>query len=372
MKHVALVVAVCIFLLPKSGFGIEFRRQVQDVRSLGMGNTGIAGAHTSGTIFYNPAALANIKEGWIDLPSVQAIYSKEAKSFYKDIAGKEFLESEEERKSFMEEYIGKEIYVQADVGISLFFNFDKKGITVGGNWIYERIYDYEVNNPIVPEIDAFERFDLIRQIGFSYPIGLGQFVLGLAAKTVERTEKTFVYTTSDLIAKKEFPVPDVPDVKDGKTANGRGVDIGILWRVPTRYRISFGAVWKSAVDMGDDVTNIPEESAVGLSTTHAFGLVRWSFALDLRDLSFKQGSEDDKSRNRRIHAGTELSMFPTSDLNYILSLRAGFNQGYLSTGAELRLGNSLVLGYARYNEEIGEHAGDKESERTAMFVSLGF
>ena len=347
MKAVVLAIVFYIFLFSVDGFSIEFRRSVQDIRSLGMGNTGIASANTSGTIFYN---LANITEGWIDIPSVQTIYSDKAKSFYQDIVEEKFLDSTRKLRSLINKYIGEDIYVQADVGVSFFYNVDSKGFTVGGNWIYERIYDYEINNPTAPEIDAFERYDTIKQIGLSYPIDRGEIVLGLAAKTVRRSEKTFVFTSDQLIAEEEFPVPEFPGVDDGETASGTGYAVGLLWRIPSPYRFVFGGVWRSEIDFDGEVTKIPEEGAVGLTMAHAFGIFRWTFALDLRDISYKQGSENDKNNNRRIHAGTELSIFPTSDLNYILSFRAGFNQGYQTTGAELRLGNSLVLGYARYTE----------------------
>ena len=372
MKNAVLAIVASVFLFPADGFGIEYRRQAQDVRSLGMGNTGIASAHTSSAIFYNPAVLANITEGWIDLPAVQAIYSDGAKSLYKDIQGSGFLETKKEQQDFMDKYIGEEVYIQADVGASFFFNVDPKGFTVGGNWLYERIYDYEVSNPPTPQIEAFERYDRIKQIGFSYPIGLGQIVLGVAGKVVRRSEKSFVFTTSQMLAEEKFPSPGFPDVNDGETADGHGWDIGFLWRIPTRYKWAVGGVWRKEVDLDEKVANVPEESAIGATMAHTFGVFRWTFALDLRDISFKQGSDGDRSKNRRVHTGMELSIFPTSDLNYLLSLRAGYNQGYPTTGAELRLGNLLVLGYARYTEETGEYGGEKGSKRTAWFVSFGF
>ncbi len=95
-------------------------------------------------------------------------------------------------------------------------------------------------------------------------------------------------------------------------------------------------------------------------------------AVDIRDITMNQGSEGDESWARRIHAGMELGMFPTSDLNYLLTVRGGYNQGYKTLGGEVRLGNSLVAGVTQYSEEVGEFAGDRENKRTAVYISFGF
>ena len=372
MKKINPIVLIFFLLVPSTIFGIEYRRQYQDYRSLAMGNTGIASANNSATIFYNPAALANITEGWMDFPDFQAIYSKEAESIYEDLQSGSFLDSSSEIATFMTKYMGKNIYAQVDIGTSFFFNADKKGLTIGGNMLAERIYEYKISNPAVPQIDAFERYDIIRQIGFSYPIGLGQFILGGTAKEVDRSEKSFTYTMLQADNGEDFPSSGFPGVSGGEKKKGTGYDVGFLWRFATPFRLVLGGVWRKKIDLGEDVTDLPEESALGITMAHSFGLFRWTFAVDVRDISYKQGSEDDVSLNRRVQAGTEFSMFPSSDMNYLLSVRGGYNQGYPSWGGEVRLGNFLVLGVAHYTEEIGEFAGETGNIRTAAFFSLGF
>ncbi|MBT4286192.1 MAG: hypothetical protein HOD92_02560 [Deltaproteobacteria bacterium] len=366
-----ILLSLYFILLFHTAFAIEYRRQFQDYRSLGMGNTGIASANNSATLFYNPAALANITDGWVDIPAIQATYSPEASAIYAEIQKGGFLETTEDQLAFMEEYMGKKIYVQVDAGINAFINLDKKGTTIGGNYMVERILDFDIQNPALPEIAGFERYDQMKLVGFSYPIGLGQFVLGLGAQTLIRKERSYVFTTTQALAGEAFPSIALTDVADGSSDTGTGYDVGFLFRFASPYRVVLAGVWRSGISM-DEATDIPPEAALGFTMAHEFGPFKWVMAIDVRDLTQEQGSEGDKSWARRIHGGMEFAMFPTSDLNYLLTVRGGYNQGYKSLGAEFRLGNSLVIGVAQFSEEVGEFAGDKENKRTAAYVSLGF
>lgn len=371
MKTKQLTFLLLLIIIPTLSLAIEYRRQFQDYRSLGMGNTGIASANNSATLFYNPAALANITDGWIDLAAAQVTYSPEAQEIYQEIQGGSFLETTEDQLAFMEEYMGKKIYVQVDAGINAFVNLDPKGFTVGGNYMVERILDFDVQNPTLPEIVGFERYDQIKMGGFSYPMGLGQFVLGLSYKSVIRKERSYTFTTTQALAGEEFPTIELTDVADGSSDTGGGYDVGFLFRFATPYRLVLGGVWRSGIAM-TGATPLHRETAIGITMAHEFGPFKFTLALDARDLSMEEGSEGDESWARRAHAGAELAMFPTSDLNYLLTIRGGYNQGYRSLGGEFRLGNFLVVGVAQYSEEIGEFAGDKENKRTAAYASIGF
>jgi len=111
---------------------------------------------------------------------------------------------------------------------------------------------------------------------------------------------------------------------------------------------------------------------LGFSTTHKFGVFKWVGAVDFRDLTTNWGSEGDVSINRRTHFGTELGIFPISDTTSFITLRAGYNQGYPSTGAEIAFfGHSLIIGYTQYTEETGEYAGQKPSARKVAYLSFG-
>lgn len=353
----------------------EYRRLGQDFRSLAMGNTGIASANNSAALFYNPAAMANIFNWWVDLPFIQITYSDDTKSLYDYATNiEEFsLETQAEREAFMDEFIGLNPYIKLDVGANFFANLTNKGLTLGANYTYEAVLDIEVANPNLPEIKMFGRLDNVRQAGISVPLGLGKWVLGVSVKTIERTEIDFSYGTSALI--NEDPFPNL--VEDGVKGIGTGYDVGFLYRSATAARIIVGGVWRQEILLGD-ATKIPEEVALGIATTHEFGIFRLTMAMDMRDITTKWGSEDDKSYNRRLHYGAEFGIFPQSKSSSWLTLRTGYNQGYIATGymgltgVEVSLGRGLVLGITKYIEETGEFAGQKPSPRTILYLAFGF
>ena len=362
------VFALLFCLLANNSFATEYRRFGQDFRAMAMGNTGIASTNSSAALFYNPAAMANISNWWVDLPMLEISYSDDAKDLIDQARSGSFsLDTQQEQFDFMDSFVGKRPYVKFDLSTNLFINLTKKGMTFGYNYTYEAILDIEVRNPSLPEIHTFARLDNIRQAGLSVPIGLGKWVIGGTYKTVDRQEVDFIYGMSDALENKAFPTMD----SAGGKGYGTGYDIGFLYRTPSEARIIIGGVWRKEI-LFDEVTKIPEESALGISMTHNFGLVRWLTAIDIRDLSIKAGSENEKSYNRRLHYGTEIGILPLSENSSWISIRGGYNQGYKSYGAEISLGHAMILGATKYSEETGEYAGQKPSSRTVLYFSLGF
>ena len=354
---------------------IEYRRIGQDYRSLAMGNTGIASANTSAALFYNPAAMANIFSWWVDLPFIQVAYSDDAQTLveYLDEPSDFTLETQADRQEFMEEFVGLNPYLKLDWGINGFMNLSKMGLTIGGNYTYEVTLDIEVRNPNLPEIHTFARMDHVRQAGGSFPIGLGKLILGVAYKTVERTEIDFTYDTNDMINDAEFPNL----VEDGVTGIGSGYDIGFLYRTATPYRLMIGGVYRTEIPL-EDATKIPEEYALGMSSQLDFSIFRLVAAIDWRDITNQQGSPDDTSLNRRFHYGLELGILPIDKSASLFTIRTGYNQGYVATGymgitgVEINLRRNMIIGATKYVEETGEFAGQKPSPRTVVYLSFGF
>jgi len=376
MKRAHFLILMLVFLLtvPATLQAVEYRRIGQDYRSLAMGNTGIASANTSAALFYNPAAMANIRTWWVDFPFVQVAYSEDAQALYEMARDGSFdLDTKEEQIDFMNDFIGQHPYVKIDTGANMFVNMDRKGMTFGANYTYEATLDIEVTNPSLPEIRSFTRLDHIRQAGLSIPVGLGKLVLGFSYKSVERKELDFTYDINNALAEDEFPNLD----ENGVKGSGTGYDIGFLYRSASKSRIMFGGVWRKKIGMGN-ATDVPEEFALGTAMMHELGIFRITAAMDWRDITNQQGSEGDTSLSRRLHYGLEVGILPISNSTSIVSLRTGYNQGYRVTdnyglsGVELALGHNLILGYTRYIEETGEYAGQKPNLRTVYYLSFGF
>ena len=362
-----LLLLIALFITSVTSAG-EIRRLGEDYRAKAMGNTGIVTATSSTALFYNPATLSNIFTWWIDTPMMELTYSDDSKDLY-DMAknGGFALETQQDQFDFMGSYIGKNPYIKFTTGTNAVVNISERGLTIAGNYTYEAVLDIKVRNPSMPEISTFIRLDHVRQYGMSVPIGIGQWIIGVTYKTIQRNELDFTYSMSDALDKKDFPTLE----SAGTSGIGKGYDLGFLYRQNSASRLIFGGVYRKGIDLGDS-TPIPEEYALGLGMVHQFGIFRWIGALDFRDLTFKGASTGDKSINRRTHWGSELGIFPLSKSRSWISIRNGFSQGNYSTGAEISFWRAMVLGGTRYIEETGEYAGQNPSNRTVLYFSLGF
>lgn len=364
MKKLILFI---LFLLAYavSAFGGEYRRIGEDYRAKAMGNTGIVTATASNAIFFNPAAMSNVFSWWWDAANLEVTYNTDSRDLVDTVMNGNFsLDTQEEQFAFMDDFIGKNPYVKVSSGTNFVFNVSKRGFTIGANYTYEIILDIKVTNPSMPEIELFSRVDHVRQYGFSMPFMNGQLVLGAVSKTIERNEVDATYGISQALENVAFPDTILSGL-------GAGYDLGFIYRAGTKSRISYGGVYRKGIELGD-ATAIPEEYAFGMGMMHEWGIFRWMGAVDFRDLTFKAGSEGDKSINRRTHWGSELGIFSLSPTRSMISIRNGFSQGGFSTGAEIALWRFLILGGTRYIETTGEYASQSPQNRTVMYVSLGF
>lgn len=365
MKKI-LIGLIILLILPHFAFAGEFRRNGEDYRSLAMGNTGIVTATGSSAMFYNPAAMGNIRTWWFDFPMIEVTLSDDARSLYETAQSGGFnLETQQDQFDFMESFVGQNPYVKVQFGSNLLINLDKKGFTIGANYTYEAILDIEVRNPSLPEIETFMRLDHVRQYGLSMPIGLGKWLIGATVKSVERQEIEFTYGMADAINEEPFPTL----ASDGTSGKGSGYDVGVLYRQASKSRVMWGFVYKEAIELGD-ATPIPEEYALGVGMVHEFSGFKFTGAMDIRDLTFAQGT--DTSLARRTHMGVELGFLPYNDNLNFLSARYGYNGAYPSQGLEVAFGRGMVLGYTIYSAETGEYSGQKESRRTVYYLSFGF
>lgn len=359
------------FFLPTTLVAAEYRRLGQSLRSMTMGGTGIAGANDSSALFYNPAVLANAQTWWIDYAAILVEYSNDATQLLNDIqTGNLTLDTQAEKQEFLETYIGKRPYIRIDYGVNAVVNFDPKGYTFAYNYLGEILIDLETKNPVSPVITIFEQSDVINQIGMSIPLGVGKWVIGLGARTINRTSLEFDYGINEILTNADFPTL----AADGLKGTGFGYDIGLIYRMGSiKFPTTIGLVAQNigGIELSD-AGKVEEEIAMGVTASPAFGPVRLVLSLDYRDITGKQGEEGDLSLNRRIHVGAELGILPYDYGRSLVSLRAGINQSYLSYGAEFALGAGLVAGYASYSQETGEYAGQKENKRKILYFSLGF
>lgn len=352
-----------IILLFLSLYGYPEIAQAQETitmgrsyRSLAMGNTGVASASDSSALFYNPAILANVTSWWVDYSAWTIEVSDGFKNEeyplmigainfpYLNIDGL----SNDQKSTFLEK---DNPYIRGTAGANLAINLSQRGWTVAGNYMYEVLMTTKDDGA-----NIYQRFDKIQKVGMSIPIGLGQWVLGVNGTMI--TRKSATDPSTDTIT------------TWGEENSGIGYDVGILYRMSNKARVTLGVVVQNYGDITfGDVTGDtePQMISVGASMNHEWGPFRLVLALDVRDL------QTDRDRKQTIHAGLELGMFPNSTGGSFLTYRSGYNNGYLSQGLELNFGNhSMIVGYTVYSEEVGTYPEKVASLRRVGYFSMGF
>lgn len=376
MKRIFLLLLTGIFF----AFSVEATEYYQigkSLRSLAMGNTGITSANDSSAMFYNPAALANVRTWWWDMLYFHGEYSEAAEDLFTQIKndGGLKLETAEERQTFFDDNVGKNSYIRVSSGSAPIINIENRGWTIGYNYMFDLIVNLKTRNRVSPVINYYQRTDIIQQSGISIPIGYGQWIVGVGYKKIERTLIDTDYGLTELLNEEAFP----PEGEE-KKGSGSGIDLGMMYRFANKARITAGLVLQNVsgfydgnfegILLGDAGEEKPELSA-GISMSPEYGIFRATLALDIRDIGFSKYS-DYSGWGRRVHVGAEVGIFPISKTYSLLAVRAGYSQGYPSLGAEVNLGHAFVLGYTQYSEEIGEYAGQLEDKRKVIYISIGF
>lgn len=356
---ILLVTGILVTLsFVSGGYSQEVLSAGRSYRSLAMGNTGIASANDSAAIFYNPAMLANVEGWWIDL----AAWTVEISDGFTPVESAIMLVSptfpyvnrngidDTAKDTFLSK---TNPYLRASAGISLAANIMSEGLGIGGAYMIENIMTTSEAGA-----NIYQRDDLIKKIGVSIPIGMGQFVIGVTRNDIIRRVADDPSTDS------------VPNWSDYYL--GTGYDVGLLYRMANKARLTWGLVIYNygGTDYGDyDESGLRDEQSYGfgVSSNHELGFFRLVLAADVREIN------SSGVRQNTTHLGMEIGMFPNSTGGSYLTYRVGANQGYTTQGAELNLFNrSMIFGYAVYGEEVGQENEKVESRRTVYYFSMGF
>ena len=324
-------------------------------RSLAMGHTGIASANDSAALFYNPAILANVEGWWLDY-SAWTMENSEgftAEDTVPMMTSPTFPYTNRDGISNSDKsaFLSKENpYLRANAGVNLTINLTDAGVSIAGSYLLENIATTTNSGASI-----YQRDDTIQKVGISIPLGQGSLVLGLAATNIQR--RVAEDATTDTIT------------NWGSRYTGTGYDIGLLYRMANKARITWGLVMQNygGLKFGDPNLEEVEQVGLGVSMNHEVGIFKIVPAIDIREMTSKT------ERQNALHAGIELGMFPNSTGGSYLTYRAGLNQGYQTQGVELNLINHyLIIGYTLYGEEVGEGTAKVESKRSVAYLSLGF
>lgn len=352
----------------------SFNRIGKGIRNIGMGNVGIALSYDENALQYNPAGLIGVDEFFMNLGILTEVSDNAIK------VARDLQDTMDKRVGDTAKIaLGKKLYLRSMVSTNILFPLGF--LTAGVSILGEGQVGVHLENPVLPKATASFQIDApASTYGVAIPFGEGGFVLGLGARFVTRTGLSEVDLSADTLLLvndndklvKHFSGANKPSV-------GQGYDIGLHWRVAGDWSLTIGAVAQNVGSLkfsrgGNKFPkDVPPEYSVGFSIQPSSDFLRFLYAFDIRDL--RQKGTDDSVWTKRLHTGLELGILPIDSGASFIALRTGYNQGYLTYGAEINpfiFSRYITLQVATYAEETGEIAGGGKEARRLAQISFAF
>jgi len=373
-KLLLLTLFVC-----QSAFSREMSYLGRSPRALLMGDAYTAIADDEYTLFYNPAALGKNKGVSFTLidPTLGVTDALSEMDRFKN-----FPSGSGAAPQIASRILDFPIYVQA--GIFPTLKMGQFGFTL----FADNKTNVVLRNATHPMLDINYRYDRGFIFGYAYNIGSGVFStrpkksnkttttagtrmsLGFAVKHMNRQglQNQFDLFGTGLLSKiNSGNAKDIDAIKEALGyAKGKawGVDLGAEYAISSGRKTLTSAI--SLLDIGstrftktEGTANVPVQDMtvnVGTAFKQDFGLFDYTLSADLHPL---MGPVDFA---RQFHFGTELSL-------PLVTLNAGWNEGYLSYGGSVKLWPvKLTAGF--YGVEVGSKFKEQAARRFILYVSL--
>lgn len=360
---------------------LRIHQHYQSVRAIGMGGAYTAVADDYATLFYNPAGLARLEEGQVNM-SLGGYASRDLPEFYTDIsdAGKSNDETQAYvdllNKNFGKTYnmrfsLLQAVWVRPKWGIALL------PVDLNVDLSIHQLAAAALNVTATQDTTfAYGRGWNLKWFGPKHPMSMG-----VTGKVIYRGYLNKTMLASDLAADDDILNMDDGSVQEGMTVDA---DFGLLYSP----RISAKSYWRFAKPtVGVVVRNVADYGftsnfhVLNKNSTEApkigrrvdlgtkFDLPTWwifkpRIAADLRDIgheyfTFKKGS----------HVGAEFLWKIRSWWQG--GWRVGLNQGYL-TGGFTGTAGFFTLDLVTYADDIGPSNAPKQIRSYGLRASLDF
>lgn len=347
-------------------------------RALLMGDAYTAIADDEFTLFYNPAALGrNTGVSFTLLNPTLGITDalSEMDRF------KNFPSGAGAAPAIANRILDFPIYLQA--GIFPTLKLGQFGFTLFANSKSSIV----LRNATNPEIDINYRYDRGFIFGFAHNIGSGAFStrefktsktkvstgsrlsLGGAIKHMNRQglSDQFDLFGTTVLSRINSGSSDINSIKDAfgySKGSAWGYDLGAEYALSSGSSSLTSAI--SVLDVGSTYFTktqgrgkVPKQEMMinsGVAYKQDLGIIDYTFSADMHPMN----SSIDFSR--KFHLGAELSL-------PLLSLNAGWSEGYLSYGASVTLWPiKITTGF--YGVEVGSHFREQVANRFILYLSL--
>ena len=386
MKKLGLI-TISTFLLAKisSGAIYEYPYLYKDPRVLGMGGAYTAVGGTGTSIFYNPAGLSNLnpKSGFeVDLLGLNLSTNQNSLDFLSDFSdaldtgdldhdGDSDDDKLEAVNNVLKQYRGKNLHLNIANYSSVSKKINKIGLSIG--FLVGTKFDGKTHQGFSSEGVLELNYNTTAGLffGASYDTLDGDLSLGLGLKYVYRNSLYHNFTSRELVEHQDNLDEYITD-ELAKSDSAISGDIGLIYRVgnkiPKLKKLNMSLGF-SLLNIGDldfkEAGKIPMTANIGMSINPKVPyLNNFIFSADYIDITEQY---DDSSKLKRLRFGGEASVYENKWVK--LALRAGLYEGYISAGADLRLG-VLQLTFTTYGEEVGAAQGQDEDRRYILSMFL--
>ncbi|MBI5179497.1 MAG: conjugal transfer protein TraF [Nitrospinae bacterium] len=351
-------------LLCGTAQAVENSSFYRGIRPLGMGDAFTALANDENAAFYNPAGLASVSEGKIEIFNPLIEVGSNTMSFYNDAKNLNTGDTAS-AVDLMKANVGKHQHAR----FSIFPNYTRHNFEIG--IIGQGTVDGEIHSPAYPVMTMDVKVDAGALAAIAGTFMEDRLQLGGTLKYVQRT-RFYKDFTAAMVANSNT---SYSFDQDKKTASAVGLDVGAIYKLKNEtWNPTLGVAILNLGDMNfGDMTvttlssplenKIKQSINLGAAASYSLAWASLTGAVDIKDIANNTSTDSDKGK--KLHVGLE------AKLPKILTLRAGWNQGYLSYGVGVDLW-LLKLSYAYYKEEIGAYAGQREDARHVVQLSLGW
>jgi len=344
-----------VFMFTGICLGAEYPYIYKGFRPFGMGGAFVAVSDDANALFYNPAGLADIKNMRASIFPIEIEIGENAYDMYNDALDIDF-DNEVETAEFLRANMGEKAHFALQTLPS--FSMPRFAFCLVGT----ARTDLEVMDRQYPKLSTSVINDLGIGAGYGHPFLNNNLLVGGSLKYIKRQSLVEKYTVLDITSE------DLDDKIQDDLEEGSGIlaDIGIIYKFDEMgvegFRLGICANNLIGSELGD-ARDINDHVDIGCAKDFDLWITKATFAADYTDI-FSQ-LEGDNDIAKRLRFGVEFK------LPAILTVRAGFYQGYFTSGASIDA-KGARLDVLTYAEEIGSYAGQRIDRRYAMRFILGF